>query len=118
MSNMGEKLNKNEMDELREFVEKLVATNGNDITLIELFGSAARGRLSEDSDLDVLVVTEGNRLRLMEEVAGIVSKSLLEYGRYISAKVFDEGQYRYFKEIGTPFMKNIEREGRVLWKKG
>lgn len=114
---MNKELEKRERDELYEFVEKLVAKNEKRIVLIELFGSAARGELSEDSDLDVLVVIKGNRLKLMEEIARIVSKSLLEYGRYISAKVFDEKQYKYLKDLETPFMKNIEREGRILWKK-
>ena len=108
---------KREEEELHNFVEKLTAKNRDNITLIELFGSAARGELSEDSDLDVLVVMKGNRLKLMEEIAKIVSKSLLEYGRYISAKVFDEKQYKYLKDLETPFMKNIEKDGRILWKK-
>lgn len=114
---MRKELEKREQDELHNFVERLIEKNREHITLIELFGSAARGELSENSDMDVLVVTKGNRLKLMEEIAKIISKSLLEYGRYISAKVFDEKQYKYLKNLETPFMKNIEKDGRILWKK-
>ena len=87
---------------------------GNHIKRMVLFGSVARGKKTKDSDFDILVVWKGNRRAGWEKLEKIAFHLLLETEEYISLKVITPDEFRKMETIGTPFIKNITKEGIVL----
>lgn len=80
-----------------------------------LFGSEARGEARMDSDIDLLILTEGNQLSLAQEEAITLPLYELELrtGVSISPIVVTKERWenRPFK---TPFYVNVMNEGIVL----
>ncbi|MBI3392998.1 MAG: nucleotidyltransferase domain-containing protein [Nitrospirae bacterium] len=104
--------------ELRGFVRGVSRDLGDLLEEIILFGSAARGSLKPDSDIDVLVVLKRRSLSSSREVTRLATEMLLRYGRYLSVKIMTRRMFQNLLRLETPFMLNIRRDGKVLWKKG
>lgn len=77
-----------------------------------LYGSEARGDARPDSDIDVLILLEGEKrdLRREEEVSGALYDIELKTGVLISPMIMLRSQWenRPFK---TPFYINVMNEG-------
>jgi predicted nucleotidyltransferase len=103
---------------LSEFVARLREKYADQVMLVVLFGSKVRGDFDEESDLDVLVVVEGNdRWPDWREISDLTSDLLLNYEVNISALVFNEEYYRWLTEHRTPIYNNTTREGILIWTK-
>jgi len=103
---------------LSEFVARLRERYADEIVLVMLFGSKVRGNFDEESDLDVLVVVEGDdRWPYWREITDLTSDLLQDYEVNISALVFDEECYRWLVEHRTPIYNNTTREGILIWTK-
>ena len=77
-----------------------------------LFGSRARGTERPDSDYDLLlVVTQDFSLSDKDKLYDGVMDILLETGRLISLKIFKEREFQRLRELETPFIENVLREG-------
>lgn len=76
-----------------------------------LYGSRARGNAREDSDWDILILIDGERIE--QEDFDKIAYPLIEFGwtigEMISPKLytFNDWKRRYF----TPFYKNVEHDG-------
>lgn len=70
------------------FVKALKEKFGDRIDKIILFGSVARGEDREDSDIDVLIITNYDSFKIQRLVSDIVVDILLRTGVYISVKVY------------------------------
>ena len=101
----------------RVFVEKVPEILKKHLKKIIMYGSCARGDFNNDSDVDIALLTDMNRLdakkydsELMDIVTDIamVSDAIVEYV-CLPIDEFDEKKnwYGYFQ--------NIEREGKVLY---
>jgi len=103
---------------LSEFVARLREKYADEVMLVMLFGSKVRGDFDEESDLDVLVVVEGNdRWPYWRAITDLTSDLLLDYEVNVSALVFDEEHYRWLMEHRTPIYNNTTREGVLVWMK-
>lgn len=102
---------------IREFVEEVTENFSTQIYLIKLFGSAVRGELKKDSDLDIFVVAEKRTMDLFNKIEQVAGEFFFKYEKLLSIKLYGIEQYNYFKYLETPFIKNVETEGIVLWKK-
>ncbi len=96
---------------LKQFVEKVKNKYDDKIERIILFGSYARGEDKEESDIDVLVLTHGDRFEMQKNISGIAVDILLKTGVYISAKSVSTEEYDFMKKLKTGFYQNIVREG-------
>ena len=77
-----------------------------------LFGSRARATERPDSDYDLLlVVTQDFSLSDKDKLYDGVMDILLETGRLISLKIFKEREFQRLRELETPFIQNVLREG-------
>ena len=103
---------------LSDFVARLREKYADEVMLVVLFGSKVRGGFDEESDLDVLVVVEGDdRWPYWRAITDLTSDLLLDYEVNISALVFDEEHYRWLIEHRTPIYNNTSREGVPIWMK-
>ncbi len=99
---------------LEQFIRQVKEKHGNKIEKILLFGSYARGEATEESDIDILVITSGNRFEMQKNLSEIAVDILLNTGEYISAKAVSTEEYSFMKKIKTGFYQNIDKEGVVV----
>ncbi len=95
---------------LDDFKRELEELYGERLKQVILYGSWARGDATEDSDIDVLVVLEGNVVpgREIDRMIDIITDINLEYGVLVSVyPVSEEG----YLTVNSPLLMNVRREG-------
>jgi len=83
---------------------------GDHIRRVILYGSHARGEATEDSDVDVLVLTDPS-LRPSEvrkSLSDLLFNILMDEGELVSVIVIPED---HFENHNLPFMLNVRKEG-------
>lgn len=111
---MSTLLTQREQEALARFREALRSLLGENLLSLRLFGSRARGEGTEESDLDVLVVLQKKDRAVCRR---IVEESLevdLVYDTNLAPTILSADEYRQNQEYGTPFYRNVEREGVLL----
>ena len=92
----------------REFAETI---KSDDIKLIMLFGSVARGDDNEESDIDILIVSPIAD-KIKPEIHKIAIDIILEKDEVISPRVMTEDEFK--KAQDYPFLSNALKEGLVI----
>ncbi|NJE01177.1 nucleotidyltransferase domain-containing protein [Thermococcus sp. JdF3] len=87
---------------------------GKDLVEIILFGSVARGEAGEESDIDLLVIVEGDSWKNQRKLADLVVDYLVKYGVYVSPKVVSVEEFEFMKSINSAFYINLRTEGVTL----
>ena len=85
--------------------------NHPEIEKIILFGSVARGEDSEDSDIDILIITN-DKSKIADEVYSKVGEIILELGEYLSVKIMRKDNYEKVKD--SYILSTIEKEGILI----
>ena len=93
-----------------ELRKRLEALYGDRLTTVLVFGSQARGDATPESDIDVLVVLEGEVLpgKEIERTSEVVGELSLRHGVSLS-RVFVPSER--FRDDRTPFLSRIRSEG-------
>ncbi len=78
---------------------------------IILYGSVARGEDTEESDVDILVLSKDKRATRKQAITRAIDV-LLDTGTYISVKVLTPGEYEQLQD--THFIRQIREEGVVI----
>ena len=96
--------------ELRDRFQDLC---GPELKELILFGSRARGEAKPDSDVDLLVVLDGEEAirRHRESANDVICELSLKYDTVVSC-VFTTPET--WKHSGMPFYRNVRREGVPL----
>lgn len=81
---------------------------------IILFGSVARGDDREDSDIDVLVLWNGDRKEGRKSLIALAVKLMLDTGEYVSAKVLTPEAFAEGQRDPSPFLEAVLAEGKAL----
>lgn len=78
-----------------------------------LFGSAASGRMTKDSDLDILVVVQGpvHRRKMAQEIY----RSLRGVGIAVDVVVATEEDLQNYGQRAGTILKPALRDGRVIY---
>lgn len=84
------------------------------IKRVVLFGSRARGNHRTHSDYDLLVIVEQKSPALLDALYDAVVEVLLEHGRLVSLKIFEEHEYARLERLGTPFIRRIVEQGQPV----
>ncbi len=84
------------------------------IQQVILFGSRARGSERLDSDYDLLVVVAKKDDALLDVLYEAVIDVLLNHGRLISLKIFEEAEFLRLQALQTPFIKTVMEQGVPL----
>jgi predicted nucleotidyltransferase len=87
------------------YAERARAAYGGAIEEILLFGSVARGDDHQDSDIDVLVITQTDNREIRSKLIDLAFDLLLETEEYISVKVLpkdmveERRHHLFFKNV-------------------
>lgn len=83
---------------------------------IVLYGSYARGTNTSESDVDVALLLNGNLNEKTEDkLSDLVVDLNLKYDKVFSVIDIDYAVFKKWEKV-TPFYKNVNKEGIVLWK--
>ncbi len=104
-------------DEMREdLVQGLTDIFGNNISMIILYGSVARGNATKESDIDIAIVVrsqmdDATKRRFLSWAADMD----IRYERVFSIVDIEESNMKKWEDV-LPFYQNVKKEGIVLWK--
>ncbi len=95
---------------LKEFREEIEKLYGKRLKSIILYGSWARGDATEESDIDVLIVLQGEVIpgEEIDRMIDIITEINLKHGVLISVYPISEKGY---SAINSPLLINVRREG-------
>jgi len=98
------------LEELRQFLAELY---GERLRGLYLYGSYARGDFRPDSDIDLLVVLEGevNPGQEIDRISHRVADICLDHNVLIATLPVSE---KWFQERKSPLFENVRREAIAL----
>lgn len=102
---------------LLELAESLHYVYGEKLKSVVLYGSVARGTQTVDSDIDVMILVDGDNdeLRLYDDRLNDVSTDFsLKYLKVLSVVDISYQEYENWRNI-SPFYRNVSKEGIVLY---
>ena len=99
----------NRIEIAKEFASQI---SSEKIVKMILFGSVARGDDSEESDIDILIVTNRENPELESTIRDIVVDYILKKEVVISPFVMSEEYFNKTKDYS--FLKNVIEEGVLL----
>lgn len=101
---------------LIDFSEEVKKILGKSLRKIILYGSYARGDYTENSDIDLMILTtltDKEIEKIESNIYDLAFDFLMDYGVDISVVIKNEEQFNYW--LGAlPFYNNVQREGVVL----
>lgn len=102
---------------LAELAESLHHIYGDKLKTVVLYGSVARGTQTADSDIDILILIDGNNdeLRRYDDKLNDVSTDFsLKYLKVLSVVDISYQEYEDWRNL-SPFYKNVSEEGIILY---
>jgi predicted nucleotidyltransferase len=97
------------------FVTKIRKNFDRQLVSVILFGSRARGESKPDSDMDILVVITDADLETRQAVRHLAVEVWLDYGIYLSTRVWSQDHWRKLAELRTSLYQDICRDGIDLF---
>ena len=97
---------------LQEFVAHLQRTIPDQIELIALFGSKARGDSQQESDIDVLVILSREDRTLRREILKVAARFSLKYDVLLSPRVIGTERWAQMRDFSL--YHNVQREAAGL----
>lgn len=103
---------------LTALTEEFERQLGSDLWLLVLYGSYARGEAQPDSDVDLFVVMRQASEAVYEKVRQVAYSVMWEadFAYVFSLYLTDVYHYQTLEQHGSSFLRNIQREGKILWK--
>jgi len=109
--NRFEHLTDKEQQVALEFVARVHQRFNGQLVSAVLFGSRARGEAEPGSDMDVLIVLSNANPETQKEIRYLAAEVWLEYGIYLSTRVWSLGHWRRLEGLQTLLYQNIRRDG-------
>ena len=100
---------------IMEFVKEVSSKTGKHIKSIILFGSRVKNTYKPYSDYDFLIVLDQRKHNIINKIYDEVVNFLLNYEVDISLKIYSKRDYLEKFSLGTPFMEEIKKHGKVIW---
>lgn len=101
----------------RDVIESVSHLMKNDLVEVILYGSCARGDYTEDSDIDIALLTRCDRMEVKkydEELANLATELAMKYFTVVNFVCLP---YQEFTEKRTwyAYFRNIEKDGVILY---
>ena len=91
------------------FSDEILKRSGDKIVSITLFGSVAKGIDTDDSDIDILLITDANQ-NVSDIVYDIVADFVIRYSELLSIM-------EYHINNMSGFAKKVVQEGIILYER-
>ena len=119
MSIMREKLNNAYREAAGEFADRIASVLGDQIDSIVLYGSVARGEATEDSDIDILIISPDAE-KVRSKVSQIRGDFAYErnYDFFISLIDYTRDEFYRIKALGSPLIEKLTHDGVILYDNG
>jgi predicted nucleotidyltransferase len=107
-------MNENQHEKLlNDLSRELAQILGEKLDQILLYGSYARGQAQSDSDLDILIIVQGefDYAALIQQTSELIARLSLENDVVISRAFISKER---FENERSPFILNVQREGTPL----
>jgi len=91
----------------RDFAGKIKSLFGRSVISVLVYGSVAKGGDTKESDIDLLVVWDGDKRIGWDKLETEAFRTLLDTKEYISLKVYTPKEYSKLKRKNNPFIKNV-----------
>lgn len=104
---------------LCEFRNKTKSIMGDSLKQMILYGSYARGDYRDNSDMDIMVLTEltdDRIIQIEDEIFDAAYDIELEYGVPISVNIKNEKHFKNWVN-SLPYYSNIQKEGIIIAQK-
>lgn len=101
---------------LCEFRNKTKSIMGDSLKQMILYGSYARGDYGDNSDMDIMVLTEltdDRIIQIEDEIFDAAYDIELEYGVPISVNIKNEKHFKNWVN-SLPYYSNIQKEGIII----
>jgi uncharacterized protein len=109
-------LTKNYKTTLKDLKARLVRELGDKLDSIILYGSIARGNFGRESDIDLLLISHAKKL---SEKAYAISYDVdIKNNTVTSILIYSPEEMRKNFELGSPFIKNVIHEGKIIYDNG
>jgi predicted nucleotidyltransferase len=99
---------------LIEFKRRIEKRYPGEIARIMIYGSKARGDATEESDIDVLVVSRFDDWKKADAIRAIGYSLDIEIGSKLSIQVLPEKHLDHLRAEGFQFIENVDREGVLI----
>ena len=103
-----------EQTALQDFLGRLQQQFPRQILAVTLFGSRARGEAQADSDVDLVVIIPQEDKNLCHAIRNVAADVSLEYGLYLSTRVWSLAHWQRLAEIKTGLYRGIQSDGITL----
>ncbi|MCD8046892.1 MAG: nucleotidyltransferase domain-containing protein [Clostridiales bacterium] len=114
MDQMSSNQLKNMLQELSELLRQVY---GDKLRAVILYGSVARGTQTEGSDIDIMVLVDGDSAVLRsfwDKLSDVSTEMALKYLEVFSIIDVSYQEYNDWKNV-SPFYRNVSEEGVVLY---
>ena len=99
-----------------ELVQGILKTVGTSVINIFLYGSAARGTATVESDIDIaILVTDELTFEQSDSLSDFIVDMNLKYDKVFSVIDISIEKFEKWKSV-LPFYRNVETQGISLWK--
>lgn len=102
-----------------KFIERLSRKFGDNLALVKIYGSKARGDWRRNSDIDLLVVADySDKSKLKNDVYEIMDEVEEEFDHSfdLSPAIYRLREYQKYSNPPTSFLYLVNLEGKDLWK--
>lgn len=95
---------------IKDFKKEIIGIYGKRLVNVILFGSWAKGKGTPDSDIDLLVVLDGEIIpgKEIDKMIDCITDLNLKYDTLISVVPVSKETYQ---ETNSPLMLNVKKEG-------
>lgn len=100
---------------LQSFIQAIQVNYQNQVQMVVLFGSKARGDDSPESDIDVLVVLRNGDWRLRDTMRILGARVSLEHDVLLSIRAVSLDKWAELARYQFPLYRAIQAEGVILF---
>lgn len=110
-------------DAVKSFLEDLKLLLDDVLVEVSVFGSTVKGTLHPGSDIDVLVIVEGDKndvLNAVNKISSFLGESWIELasqGYFIELTVMSLGEWNSMLEKNFSFPLNVESDKLVIYRR-
>jgi predicted nucleotidyltransferase len=101
---------------LKDIKSRLLQELRDDLNSIILYGSIARGNFGRESDIDLLLILNGNKLAEKAYETGYDVD--IKNNTVTSILTYSPEEMKRNIELGSPFIKNVISEGKIIYDNG